>query len=199
MIFLNSFYLEKSYKSSRYYWEIVITYRKVFVVALSVFGKDLGVQLQSLMAILLIFFCASLELIGQPYREATVAHGVLPRMEVSALSVEWVTIWCGLTIYNTDDRFEGMRIFLTMFAIAANVCLLLWMMKVLIKSYLDENPGLTFGRSLHSLFRRNTWDQFSNSSSISRINPLQNGMHSKEKKPLQTGASSEVEMVTEMP
>ena len=32
----------KGYKEDRYYWELVITLRKVCVVALSVFGRELG-------------------------------------------------------------------------------------------------------------------------------------------------------------
>ena len=61
----------KGYKENRYYWELVITARKVCVVSLSVFGRELGVQRQSLVVLLLLLVCIILEIVGQPFREVT--------------------------------------------------------------------------------------------------------------------------------
>merc|ERR1711871_1383137 len=73
----------KSYKTDRFYWEIVITARKVSVVALSVFGKELGVQRQSQVALSLLLVCIVLEIVGRPFREASEDHSILKHLELS--------------------------------------------------------------------------------------------------------------------
>ena len=44
----------KSYKPNRYFWETIVSARKVSVVALSVFGKELGVERQSQVALFIL-------------------------------------------------------------------------------------------------------------------------------------------------
>ena len=94
----------KGYKPSKYYWECVYALRKVSVVALSVFGKDLGVLRQSVMALWIILMCIIFELVGEPWREITRAHKVLRRLEIGTLSVVWGTFWAGLMIHLSGPR-----------------------------------------------------------------------------------------------
>jgi len=50
------------------------------VVALTVFGKEIGVQRQSQIALLILLACIVLEIIGEPFREVTKAHVILKRL-----------------------------------------------------------------------------------------------------------------------
>ena len=71
LLFLTSifshFHSYCSYKPERYYWEAVITARKVSVVALTVFGKEIGVQRQSQIALLILLACIVFEILGHPF------------------------------------------------------------------------------------------------------------------------------------
>ena len=68
----------KSYKPNRYFWETIVSARKVSVVALSVFGKELGVERQSQVALFLLLVCIVLEISENPFANHG-AHAVLRR------------------------------------------------------------------------------------------------------------------------
>ena len=55
-----------AYKDDTYYWEIIITGRKISIVALSVFGSAMGIERQAQMVIAVLFVCISLEISGDP-------------------------------------------------------------------------------------------------------------------------------------
>jgi hypothetical protein len=112
--------------------------RKVAVVGLSVFGKELGAEMQSLVALLLLLGCIAAELSGQPYQETSDSHKKLKILEVCALFIEFGTLWCGLMIFLMGPSQESMKVFFTVCAILANMVLTLWLLQVLIRSYLIE-------------------------------------------------------------
>ena len=128
----------KGYKEDRYYWELVITLRKVCVVALSVFGRELGVQRQSLVVILLLLACIVLEIVGQPFKEVTKSHRILKWLEITALLVEFGTLWCGLMIFQSGPKSEGMNVFMTLCVILVNVGMMIWFLCVLVTAFLEE-------------------------------------------------------------
>ena len=127
-----------SYKPERFYWESIIVSRKICVVALSVFGKELGPERQSQVVLLLLLVCIVLEIAGEPFEEVTKAHVVLKRLELSALLVEWGTFWCGLMIYQSGPKSEGMNSFMTLFVVTMNAILLLGFVIVLLTAYAEE-------------------------------------------------------------
>ena len=145
----------KGYKEDRFYWELVITTRKVCVVALSVFGRELGVERQSQVALLLLLVCIILEIAGQPFREVTESHGILRKLEMSALLVEYGTLWCGLMIFQSGPKSEGMNVFMTLCVVLANIGLMLWFLFVLFRAYALENKDSRVMRYL----RRTSRDQ----------------------------------------
>ena len=153
----------KGYKEDRYYWELVITLRKVCVVALSVFGRELGVQRQSQVALLLLLVCIILEIIGQPFREVTDSHRILKRLEIAALLVEYGTLWCGLMIYQSGPKSQGMNAFMTICVVAANIGLTLWFVFLLIRACAGQTKdsrivqrirSMVIGRDQASISRR---------------------------------------------
>lgn len=126
-----------SYKPEKFYWEIIISFRKVAVVALSVFGAELGPQRQCQIALLILLGCLALEVASDPYREVTPAHSVLRKLELSSLLLEWITLWCGLMIYQSDPEpgSEYMNNFMTIFVVICNMILMFWFLSVLLESY----------------------------------------------------------------
>ena len=128
-------------KPDRYFWETIITTRKVSIVALSVFGTELGVLRQSIVALLLLLGCIVLEIVGEPFRQVTEAHAVLKRLELGALLVEWGTLWCGLMIHHSGPRSEGMNVFMTFCVVLVNVGMMIWFLRVLVAAYLEEKKN----------------------------------------------------------
>ena len=128
-----------SYKESHFYWEVIVCARKVSVVALSVFGKELGVERQSQVVLLLILICIVLEITRRPFREASEDHSILKHLELSSLLVEWGTFWCGLMIHQSGPKSESTNIFMTACVFAINIALMSWFLIVLTRAVVKEN------------------------------------------------------------
>ena len=125
------------------------------MVALSVFGREFGVQRQSLVVILLLLGCIVLEIVGQPFRYMEEAPWLLEKMEITALLVEFGTLWCGLMIYESGPESEGMNVVMTTCVVAANAGLMAWFLFVLFRAYAKQTKKLkkTFSRMVHNSFR----------------------------------------------
>eukprot|EP00946_MAST-07B_sp_MAST-7B-sp1_P004566 g4566.t1 len=145
----------KGYKEDRYYWELVITLRKVCVVALSVFGRELGVQRQSLVVILILLACIILEIVGQPFKEVTKSHRILKWLEITALLVEFGTLWCGLMIFQSGPKSEGMNVFMTICVVAANIGLTLWFSSILLRACTEQTKCLRIMQRI----RKSLWGE----------------------------------------
>ena len=113
------------------------------MVALTVFGKEIGVQRQSQIALLILLACIVLEIIGESFREVTKAHAILKRLELSALLIEWFTLWCGLMIHQSGPNSKGTNELMTMFVIVVNVLLMMWFVTVLVRAFIKENQDST--------------------------------------------------------
>jgi len=92
-----SFYLFPFFRTDREgkeWWEVVITIRKVAVVAIGTFGTFMGVvDLQAFVALGIVFFSIVVHLIGQPF-DTNKANGKrLHNLEFTALTVCWCTFW----------------------------------------------------------------------------------------------------------
>jgi hypothetical protein len=81
-----------AYKESTYYWEIVLTARKIMVVALSVFGPGLGTERQAQMVLAVLLVCISLEIAGDPFKLFNDRFRILGRLEIATLFVQWATM-----------------------------------------------------------------------------------------------------------
>jgi len=129
------------YKTDRFFWETVITGRKVSVVMLSVFGPELGPELQAQVALLLILICIVFEIHGDPYLMETPKHQILGRLELSALMIEWGTMWSGLIIFQLDDSKpsdKGFAVTLTVVVVVTNTILLICFVVQFIRAKIFE-------------------------------------------------------------
>ena len=68
-----------AYKDESYYWELVITFRKISIIALSVFGPAMGTERQTQMVLAVLFICISLEIAGDPYKLVDESFRILGR------------------------------------------------------------------------------------------------------------------------
>jgi hypothetical protein len=128
-----------AYKEGSYYWEIILTTRKIAVVALSVFGPGIGTerQVQAVLAVLLI--CISFEIAGDPFYLVEQRFRILSRLELSTLFVQWATMWCGAMIFASQDPgSEGFVVFLTVVVATINIGMLVWLVVSLLMECVRE-------------------------------------------------------------
>lgn len=131
-----------AYDDTSYYWEIVLTVRKISIVALSVFGRSIGTQRQAQMVLFILFVCISLEISGEPYRIVTQRHKILGHLELTALFSLWATMWCGTLIFASQaPGDEGFVVFLSFVVAVINVCVMLWLFLQLIAECIFEHKS----------------------------------------------------------
>ena len=129
------------YKPARFFWETVITIRKVSVVMLAVFGAELGPEKQAQVAILLLMICIVFEIYGQPYLEKTERYKILGKLEISSLLIEFCTMWSGLMLFSLDDSKPSDKVAgvaLTIVVIIVNTGLLIWFAVQFVRAKLYE-------------------------------------------------------------
>jgi len=84
-------FLYNGYKPHAYYWEVVIMYRKIALIFISVFLSSISITVQALVVILFIILCLALNAIVQPF-----ANHVLNSLETMSLLASEVSVYCGL-------------------------------------------------------------------------------------------------------
>lgn len=130
------------YSEKRYYWEFVVTIRKVSVILVSSFSVNLSVWLQVHIMSLLLAILILVQIFGQPFifdDNATVdPTNTLQRLEVTSLCVLWFTFWCGMTIHEADSSLEGTRIFLIICIAFVNMTFMLYAARVYVIEFIRE-------------------------------------------------------------
>jgi hypothetical protein len=141
-----------AYKEDTYYWEIIITGRKISIVALSVFGSAMGIERQAQMVIAVLFVCISLEISGDPYRLVNDRYRILGRLEIAALFVQWGTMWCGSMIFASQDyESRGLVVFLSILVVVMNVVMMLWLVTRLLMECAHERQSNDEGQGSRNL------------------------------------------------
>jgi len=125
------------YRDERYYWEIFLVARKVIIIAISVFGTLLSVAVQTHLVSLFILLFMLAEAVGQPFDSTSgdvdrfgtprVRYKVLHQLEMVSLFVIWLTLWCGMLIYQVDDINSHVHVVVTIAVFSLNVLLMLFM------------------------------------------------------------------------
>ena len=131
-----------AYKGESYYWELVITFRKISIIALSVFGPAMGTERQTQMVLAVLFICISLEIAGDPYKLVDESFRVLGRLEIISLFVQWSTMWGGSMIFASQDKeSEGFVMFLSIVIAVENIALLAWSVMLFAAAYKSERDA----------------------------------------------------------
>jgi hypothetical protein len=84
-------FLYRGYKKQFYYWEIIIMYRKIFLICIAVFVESAGVIAQALIVFILLIGFLIVNLKKKPF--ATVA---LNDLETLSLVTSTITVYCGI-------------------------------------------------------------------------------------------------------
>jgi hypothetical protein len=113
-------FLYNGYEEHTFYWEFVIMYRKIMIIACSVFLGTISIPVQALTCFLVLIVALHLQNQIQPFDRYE-----LNQMEIRAIIVATVTIYCGL-YYLTDDLNEVSKINLFVIMIVSNVYFLVY-------------------------------------------------------------------------
>ena len=98
-------FLYNGYKLKYYFWEVIIMYRKIMMVVISVVIYQFGVITQALIVFLLLILFSLLHTLHQPYSFQTLNH-----LEAISLFSQMITVYCGVfyisdmpQVYNSKD------------------------------------------------------------------------------------------------
>ena len=102
---LKFIYIE--YKPNRYYWEMVIMFRKIAIIFMSVFlfSRDTS-RYQMIIASWLVQFCLFLHIAYQPYDTITEFGQLCNRLEIMSLSSLVVTLNSGIVFGTNKDNYK---------------------------------------------------------------------------------------------
>ena len=116
--------------------------RKIIIVGLGVFGPSLGPVSQSLMALLVLFIFIVLEILGDPFKEPTVRHKILAKLELSTLMVLFLTMWSGLMIFSSTEANDMASVeVLTVLVVLMTVAMMVWLLAQLVRECGHENAA----------------------------------------------------------
>ena len=131
------------YRDDRYYWEIVVVFRKVAVIAISVFCNGIDPELQALLVLFLIMTLVAAQYIGSPYKSSIInEHGeeqsldILQSLELSMMFMLNMTLWSGLMLFKL--KASVLKEIITMLTVIANVCFISCVMYRLISQSCQE-------------------------------------------------------------
>ena len=124
-------FIYNGYKSSRFYWEFIIMFRKIFIICIAVFMQSLSESVQALTVVLLLLLSLYLQYEYKPYNKKQLNH-----MEFEAVLTACLTIYCGL-YYLTNEIGEGFKSFLFFVIVAGNAYFLIYWIYYMARAFLD--------------------------------------------------------------
>jgi len=117
-------FLYKGYQRKQYYWEFVILYRKVLMIAASVFLASVSITVQSLTVLAILLLSLFLQILVNPFYDRS-----LNRLEVKSILVSAITIYSGL-YYATKHLNPTTNVALFVLMILANAYFLVSWIRV---------------------------------------------------------------------
>ena len=92
--------LYTSFREEVWWWEITTTIRKIFIVAVGVFGESMG-EMQVHITAYFVVIILVITSIVRPYGKQTLLHV----LELTSVAAIWMTLWSG-TVFNSHPRCE---------------------------------------------------------------------------------------------
>ena len=87
-------FIYDGYNLDFWFWEVLILFRKIFMMAAAVFLREKVIMIQGLAVLTILFVATSLQLYNKPYRDS-----FLNKVEASALVVSTITMLLPLYAY----------------------------------------------------------------------------------------------------
>ena len=132
-------FLYKGYRRPHFYWEFVILYRKVLMIAAFVFLASVSITVQSLTVLAILLLSLFLQILINPFYERS-----LNRLEIKSILVSAITIYSGL-YYSTGQLGFSVNILLFVIIVLANAYFLMsWLrliFPVLLRSIRERIAG----------------------------------------------------------
>jgi len=123
-------FIYNGYERRKYYWELVILYRKILIISISVFLGNISIYVQALSAMLVILVALALQSKHNPY--------VVPAMnelELRGILVGGVTVYGGMySLSGSMDDSSMIIIFIVIVCLNAYF-LGFWLMRVVMASW----------------------------------------------------------------
>ncbi|CDW74640.1 UNKNOWN [Stylonychia lemnae] len=94
-------FLYRGFKRRFYYWEIVITYRKIFLIFIQIFLVQYGVITQAMLVLMMLIIFMAINLTKQPFQTQT-----LNELETLSLITSLLTIFCGVFFIVSVDQTD---------------------------------------------------------------------------------------------
>ncbi|CDW85128.1 UNKNOWN [Stylonychia lemnae] len=95
-------FLFRGYKRKYYYWEIVIMYRKIFLIFIQVFLLQYGVITQAMVVLILLIGFMALNLTLRPFQTIS-----LNDLETLSVVTSLTTIYCGIFFIVSINNIDG--------------------------------------------------------------------------------------------
>ena len=143
------------YKDNYYFWEIVLVLRKVFMVAIILFGRQYGVLRQVQLSQLGCLACIIVELQVSPYHTKTDDHKIFMKLEVLSLLSLWMTVWCTELIHESQTFNDGgMGMIGSFLIVIISLSMMGFYASHILYRYSHENKDTKAGKVGLILFRR---------------------------------------------
>ena len=130
------------YRKLRFYWEFIIIYRKITIIAICVFLSDVSLAVQALTIMMVMSVSSFVHYRLKPYSSPE-----LNNMEMEALITSTITLYCGL-YYLTHDIGSNFQIILFVLILIGNtyfVCYwLYWMTLAFFDILIQYVPRLRY-------------------------------------------------------
>ncbi len=130
------------YRDGREWWEVIISFRKVLIVLIGTFGTILGVDLQSFLALFVIFGSIMIHLVGKPFDTSQPKFLLLHQLECAALTLAWMTFWGGMIFYLGNEQpdivHHGVLVLMSVAIIMFNVIFLVFASYMFVKEFIKD-------------------------------------------------------------
>ena len=134
-------FLFNGYRMSRFFWEFVIMYRKIFMISIAVFFNQVSAAIQGLTIVLIIIISLFMQYEFKPFNSSELNH-----LELESLMTATLTLYCGL--YYLDGIDKTLELILFLIIAAGNIffCVLwlYWMMSAISDMVAKIFPHLQF-------------------------------------------------------
>ena len=124
-------FLFNGYKSSKFYWEFLIMFRKILIICIAVFMQSFAEEIQALTLVLILLISLYLQYEYKPYNKRQLNH-----MEFEAILTASVTIYCGL-YYLTDDIIDGFKTVLFIIIVFGNAYFIIYWVYYMVQTILE--------------------------------------------------------------
>jgi hypothetical protein len=114
-------FLYKGFKNKHFYWEFVIMLKKILIVSVSVFLKNVSIPVQALVAFIIIVSSYVLQVKYEPYG---ISH--MNVVEVRAIVVSGVTIYSGLFFLTGGLSYEAKLMMFILMVFSNFVFVIYW-------------------------------------------------------------------------